>query len=276
MKISDIMTKEVVYAEVPSDTTETLKLMLEKNVSGMPVVKRDTQEIVGVVTRNDFSRRPAETQLALLMTRGVTTISPDADIKDAVKLFLEKSFRRLPVVDDGLVGVITVSDLVWRAVAEAGVKDSVKKYMKDTINVLWEETPIKIAFELMRLSGARALPVLDSDVNLIGMLGDVDVLRVSQRTESTNKSESSGGTEGDRWGWDSKNVVYITKKELELPDILVKDLMVKKVVTVTKKTNISKCAKLMAKARVEQVPIVDTEGKITGIVRDVDLIKALV
>lgn len=276
MKISDVMTKEVVFAEVPGDTTEALKLMLEKNVSGMPVVKRDSQEIVGVVTRNDFSRRPSETQLALLMTRGVTTITPDANIEDAVNIFLKKNFRRLPVVDDGLVGVVTISDLVWRAVANTGSKASVEKYTKDTINVLWEETPAKIAFELMRLSGARALPVLDSDVNLVGMLGDVDVLKVSQRTESTKKSESSGGTEGDRWGWDSKNVVYITKKKLEIPDTPVKDLMVKKLVTATKKTTISKCAKTMAKARVEQVPIVDTEGKIIGIVRDVDLIKALV
>lgn len=276
MKIGDVMTKDVMYAEVPGSTTEALDLMLEKNVSGMPIVKRGEQEIVGVVTRNDFSKRPDETQLALLMTRNVTTISPDADIKEAVKLFLKKNFRRLPVVDDKLVGIITVSDLVWRALPKIKTNDSIEKYMKDNINVLWEETPAKIAFELMRLSGARALPVLNSDVKLVGMLGDIDILRVAQRTESTKKSESSGGTEGDKWGWDSKNVIYITKKKLEVPDVPIKDLMVKKVVTATKKTTISKCAQRMAKAKIEHVPIIDTEGRIIGIVRDMDLIRALI
>jgi CBS domain-containing protein len=276
MKIGAVMTKEVVCAEVPGSASGALDLMLEKNVSGMPIVKRGTNEIVGVVTRNDFSRRPSETQLGLLMTQDATTISPDEDIKEAVKIFLKKNFRRLPVVDDGLVGVVTISDLVWRAVAKMDTKDSCEKYMKDNINVLWEETPANVAFELMRLAGARALPVLSSDVKLVGMLGDVDVLRISQRTESTKKTESSGGTEGDRWGWDSKNVVYITKKRLEIPDVPVKDLMVKKMVTATKKTLVTKCAKMMAKARVEQVPVIDTRGKIIGIVRDKDLIRALI
>lgn len=276
MKINDIMTKEVVYAEVPGSAIEALELMLEKDVSGMPVVKRGTQELVGVVTRNDFSRRPAETQLALLMTRDVATISPDADIKDAIEIFLKKNFRRLPVVDSGLVGMITISDLVWRAIAKMKTDDAIEKYMKEDINVLWEETPAKIAFEIMRLSGARALPILSSDIKLVGVVGDVDVLKISQRIESTKKSESSGGTEGDKWGWDSKNVIYITKKKLEIPDTPIKDVMIKNVVTATKKTIISQCAKRMAKAKVEQVPIVNSEGKIIGIVRDVDLIRALV
>jgi len=276
MKISDVMTKEVVYAEVPGDSIGALELILEKNVSGMPVVKRGTSEIVGVVTRNDFSRRPSETQLGLLMTKGVTTISPDADIKEAVKLFLRKNFRRLPVVDGGLVGVVTISDLVWKAVGNLDTKDEVGKYMKDGVSVVWEETPANIAFELMRLSGTRALPVLDSDIKLVGMLGDVDVLKVSQRVESTNKSEMTGGTEGDQWGWDSKDVIYIASNRLEVPNIPVKDIMVKNLVTATKKTLITKCAKMMAKAKVEQVPVVDTKGKIIGIIRDKDLIRALV
>jgi CBS-domain-containing membrane protein len=128
----------------------------------------------------------------------------------------------------------------------------------------------------MRLSGTRALPVLDSDIKLVGMLGDVDVLKVSQRVESIKKSETSGGTEGDPWGWDSKDVVYIAKNRLEVPNIPVKDIMVKKLVTATKKTLITKCAKMMEKAKVEQVPIIDTKGKIIGIIRDKDLIRALV
>ncbi len=277
MKVSDVMTKEVVCAEVPGSASEALELMLKKNVSGVPIVKRGTQEMIGVLTRNDFSRRPDETQLALIMTPGVTTISLDADIKDAVKLFLKKNFRRLPVVDGKLVGMLTISDLVWRAVSKTKTSGTIGPYIKSNINVLWEETPARIAFEMMRLSGARALPVLNSDIKLVGVLGDVDILKIAQRTESTKKSESPGGTEGDRWGWDSKNVLYITKKRLEIPeDVLVKDLMVKSVVNASKRTPVAKCAQRMAKAKVEQVPIVDTEDRIIGIVRDTDLIKALI
>jgi CBS domain-containing protein len=276
MKIKDIMTKEVVYAEVPGSATEALELILSKNVSGVPVVKRGTKEIMGVVTRNDFNRRPDEGQLALLMTRDVATISPEADIREAANIFRERGFRRLPVVENhDLVGIVTVSDIVWKALARMKMNDPVGKYMEKNLTAVWEGTPLKVAYELMRISGARALPVLDSEASLVGIIGDTDVLKVVQLRESTEKSETSSSTEGDRWGWDSKSVVYITKKKLEVPDVPVKNLMVKKVITATKKTSVTECAKRMANARIEQVPIIDAEGRITGIVRDVDLIRAL-
>jgi CBS domain-containing protein len=85
----------------------------------------------------------------------------------------------------------------------------------------------------------------------------------------------STSTEGDKWGWDSQNVIYITKKTLELPDKLVKDVMIKNVITATKKTSISECAKKMAKNRVEQIPVIDAEGNMIGVVRDLTLLETL-
>ena len=95
MKVKDIMTEDVIMAEVPSGSADALKLIIDHNISGLPVVKRGTKELMGVITRNDFSRKPDEGQTALLMTRDVTTISPDADVKEAAKLFRQKNFRRL-------------------------------------------------------------------------------------------------------------------------------------------------------------------------------------
>lgn len=270
------MTKDVVCAEVPGSTAEALDLILKKNVSGVPVVKRGTKEVIGIVTRNDFSRNPEESQLALLMRRDVITIPLDADIKEACDIFLKKDFRRLPVVKNNhLVGIITVSDIVRRAIAKMNIQSPVGKYMEENLTTIWEDTPLKVACEIMRLSGSMALPVLNSEGALVGIIDDTDILKAFELTESIEKSETSSGTEGDRWGWDSKSVIYITKKKLEIPDINVKELMVKSVITVTKRTPVSKCAKKMANAKIEQVPIIDAEGKLIGIVRDTDLLKAI-
>ncbi|MFH1773734.1 MAG: CBS domain-containing protein [Methanobacteriota archaeon] len=276
MKIKEIMTGDVVYAEVPGSTAEALDLVIKKNLSGVPVVKRGTKELIGIVTRNDFSRRPEETQLALLMTRDVVAVTPETDIKEAAKIFLEKGFRRLPVVKNSeLLGIVTVSDIIWRAVSRVQTEEAIEKYTSENITAIWEGTPLKVAYELMRLSGARALPVLNSEGKLCGVVADTDLLKVAQVTESTLKSEMSPGSEGDRWSWDSKNVIYITKKRLELPEMAVRDVMVRNVVTATKKTPVSECAKKMAKMKVEQVPIIDAEGNMIGMIRDVDLLKAI-
>lgn len=276
MKVKDIMTEDVVYAEVPSSAADALKTILEKNLSGMPVVKRGTKKLLGVVSRDDFSRHPEETQLALLMTRDVVTITPDDDIRDAARIFLEKGFRRLPVVQDGeLIGIISVIDIVGRAIAKMPSEETIEKYVEDRIMVVWDETPLKVAYALMSLSGSHAVPVLDSEAKLVGVVADVDLLSVAQIKESTKKSEMSGGTEGDKWGWDSKNVIYITTRKLELPDKKVKDVMVKNVVTATRSTPVTECARRMAKYRLEQLPVIDAEGDITGIIRDVNLLKTL-
>ncbi len=275
MKVREIMTDKVVYAQLPGSRADALDIILKNNVSGVPVVKRGTRELLGIVTRNDFAKNPEEEQLALLMTRDVKTISPEEDIKEAAKIFSQGKFRRLPVVEDSeLVGIITISDIIWRYIAKLGVNEPVEKYMTDRMTTIWEGTPLKVTYEIMRLSGERALPVLSDEGQLIGIVGDTDLLKVLEVSEKTVKSELSGGTEGDKWGWDSKNIIYITKKRLEFPDKVVKDIMVEKVVTVTKKTAVSETAKRMAKNRIEQIPVISAEGELIGIVRDIDLVKA--
>ncbi len=276
MLVKDIMTQDVIYAEVPGNASEALELIIKKNISGMPVVKRGTKELLGIITRDDFAKHPEETQLALLMTREVVTILSEADVKEAADRILKKGYRRIPVVKDGeLVGLVTVRDLVGKAVGALESADTVSKYMREDVTAIWEGTPLKVVYEVMRLAKVRALPVLEDEGKLVGMVADTDLLKVTQLTESTAKSELSATTEGDKWGWDSKNVIYITKKTLELPNKSVRDIMVRDVVSATKKTPVSECARKMAKAKVEQLPVIDAEGNIISLVRDIDLLKAL-
>lgn len=277
MNVKEIMTESVIYAEVPGSASDALENIIKNNISGLPVVKKGTKELLGIVTRNDFSKHPEETQLALLMTRDVASLEPDTDIQEATKIFLKRDFRRLPVVKNKeLQGILTVSDVVWKAISRMEIQEPIEKYMEETIFAIWDGTPLKVAYELMRLSRGRALPVLDSEGKLTGIVGDNDMLGAAQLIESTHKSEMSAGSEGDKWSWDSKNVIYITKKKLALPDKTVGEIMVKNVITAIKSTSVSECAKKMAKAKVEQLPVVNAEGDLIGVMRDVDLLKAII
>ncbi len=276
MKVKDIMTKDVISAEVPGTGEAALNLIIEHDISGLPIVKKGTKKLVGIVTRSNFTKKPDENQLALLMTKDVITTTPDADIKEIAKVFSVAGFKRLPVIkNDKLVGIVTTEDLVWKSISKMNNTDKVVKYMIKRFPCIWRDTPVKVATEIMRLSGARALPVLDSDAKLYGIIADSDFLKILKRIESTKKSEMSGGTEGDAWGWDSKDIIYITTRKLEIPDIKVSEIVHEKVVSATKGTTVSEVAKKMGKNRIEQVPVTDAEGKIIGLVRDVDLLRVL-
>jgi CBS domain-containing protein len=109
--IEEIMVRDVACATLPGSRDEVLKILKNKRISGVPVLKDN--KVVGLITRTNLLRKPEEEQLALLMARDPQTIAPDANITDAARLFLENRIRRLPVVEgDKLVGLVTIADVI--------------------------------------------------------------------------------------------------------------------------------------------------------------------
>ncbi|HEY0196529.1 MAG TPA: CBS domain-containing protein [Methanobacterium sp.] len=276
MLVKDIMSENVYHIHVPGNRANAMDLMRKKNVSGLPVVKNGTNKLVGILTRSDLVKNPDEEQIALIMTRDIITASPDDDIKDAAELMLKYDIRRVPVVDDDeLVGLVTASDIINKALWKLDVKDPVEDYMIKNIPTTWERTPLNIAFEVMRFFNLRVLLALNKDGKLSGILTETDFIEESEIISERTVHNTSVGTEGDKWSWDSKNVLYVIKNHLKFSDKEVKDVAATDLVIVTTKTTVKECANKMRQRSIEQVPIIDVEGELVGLVRTSDLIKAI-
>ncbi len=178
--------------------------------------------------------------------------------------------------DNKIVGVVTMRDLVYRAIAEMSMDKPAADYIRKRVMVVWEGTPLKVVIEIMDLAGFRVLPVINEAGAMVGIIDDSDIIKVSDVEVGSKMSQMSGRSEGDSWTWDSEDRVYITKSQLKIPNKLTKDIMIKELVTISRKTAISRVAQLMKQNRVEQTPVVSSEGKLVGIIRDVDLLRALV
>lgn len=277
MQVKEVMTKEVKWVEVPGTRAEALELLRKLKASAVPVVKRGTEELVGMVTLRKLFEHPDEEQLAMLVDRDIPTVAPEDPLEEAAKRLLASHARRLSVLKGGkLVGIITVRDMVYRAIAAMGIEKPASDHMRPHAIAIWEGTPIKAAMEIMALSGFRALPVINEDGSLIGIIDDADIINVSKVETESKMSQMAGRTEGDSWTWDSEDRIYITKRHLKIPDKLVKDAMAKDLITITRRTPVSRCAELMKQHRIEQAPVTAAEGGLIGIVRDVDLLKALI
>ena len=59
MKVKDVMTSPVVSIEPESSVLEAIRIMLQRHISGLPVVDKEGR-LVGILTEGDFLRR-AET-----------------------------------------------------------------------------------------------------------------------------------------------------------------------------------------------------------------------
>lgn len=276
MLVKEIMSTDTYYIHVPGNRSNAMELMRDKNVSGLPVVKKGTKELVGILTRTDLVENPDEEQIALIMTRDPITVNPDDNVKDVAVKMIENNIRRIPIIEDGnLVGILTASDLINKALWKMDIKDPAEKYMLKKIPTAWEKTPLNIAFDVMRYFNLKVLFTLNNEGKLSGVLTETDFISESEVVAEQTVHNTSVGTEGDKWSWDSKSVLYVTKNHLKFSDKEAKDVATTNPVIVTSKTPVKECANKMKQKHIEQIPVIDAEGNLAGLVRAIDLIKAI-
>jgi CBS domain-containing protein len=115
---SDIMTRKPVTANTKTTAEEAVKIMLKKKVGSLIII--DNSHLKGIVTETDFlkhviskKRDPKTTPIGKIMTKKVTTVTPDTDIEKIAQLMTKKDYRRIPVVHrKRLVGLITIKDIL--------------------------------------------------------------------------------------------------------------------------------------------------------------------
>lgn len=116
-QVRDIMQKNVITIQEDKSALDAAKLISEKDISFLVIVKDDKP--IGVITEKDFIKKIAaedikasETPLSKIMSYKFRWVEPSTDIEDAVQKMLNHNIRRLVVLEnEKLVGVITQSDL---------------------------------------------------------------------------------------------------------------------------------------------------------------------
>ena len=141
MRVSDVMTTEVVTVELTTPYKRLVELMLDRRITGLPVVD-DAGRLLGLVTEadlvdkqaygnppegllgmvhqavfgppSDVARRAWALTAGGLMTSAVHTARPDEEIAPVARRLVEGNVKRLPVVDENgvVVGIVSRRDLL--------------------------------------------------------------------------------------------------------------------------------------------------------------------
>ena len=274
--IKDVMVEDVAFVSIPGSRDMVLKALQDRHVSGVPVVKGG--ELVGMVTRTDLLRNPEEDQTALLMTRDPLVVKPEDSVVEAAKLLAENDIRRLPVVEDAtLSGIVSVADII-RVIADLDIKRTIERYFEKTAVALWDEMPLPVAGAVMEYADVQASPVIDSDLNLVGIVSDRDLINASVIEDSVEMSDMSSATDEDEWTWESTRDTlnfYYGVSRISLRKIPVKKAMVP-AVTAIKSSEVSECARVMKREKIDQLPVVTAHQKLAGMLKDSDLLWALI
>lgn len=148
MKAKDVMTRSVVSVEPSATVLQAVRLMLQKQIGGLPVM--DTSgRLVGIVTEGDFlrrvetgtqRRRPRWIEFLLgpghladeyththgrkveeVMTTEPLSVTEDTPLEEVVKTMEERQIKRVPVVrGQEVVGIVSRANLFHALASLAG------------------------------------------------------------------------------------------------------------------------------------------------------------
>jgi CBS domain-containing protein len=190
--IREIMSDKLTYASDSASLNDVLNLMYEKNVGGLPIVDEDTR-IKAIITEEDFVRfcRGLDTGLAVesFMSPNVVTAPAQTTIEKMTRMIIQKGFRRMPVVQDGvLMGMVTASDIMkylgsgaaFEKVVTGDIGEVMNQPVKSLIkrSLLTTEKKVDLGHAARKMldSDIGSLPVMDKG-SLVGILTERDYVR---------------------------------------------------------------------------------------------------
>jgi CBS domain-containing protein len=130
MKLSEIMTRDVVIMQPDDSLQSAAKKMRERNIGFLPVC--DGEDLIGVISDRDITIRALADGMDVsimlgrdLMTTPAIYCFDDQDVSEAAKIMEENQIRRLVILsrdDKRLVGVISLGDLARNQTADRSGK----------------------------------------------------------------------------------------------------------------------------------------------------------
>lgn len=140
MNAGDVMTTDVATVGTMATVQDVAKILLERRVSGVPVVDPE-HHVLGIISEGDLIRRVETNTIARgswwlgffgaadqlqeqfikshgrtvdqVMTRDPVTVSPDTPLREIAALLEKKGIKRVPVVENGkLVGIVSRANLL--------------------------------------------------------------------------------------------------------------------------------------------------------------------
>jgi CBS domain-containing protein len=111
-----------------------------------------------------------------IMDRQVVSVSEGEEIQTAAQKLLKGETNHLPVIgrDGRLAGIITTFD-ISKAVANPGKASTVGDIMKKKVVTTTTDEAVDVAVRKLEQNNISALPVLDADRHVIGMLTAINL-----------------------------------------------------------------------------------------------------
>ncbi|MEU0075581.1 CBS domain-containing protein [Streptomyces sp. NPDC006332] len=141
----------------------------------------------------------------------------------------------------------------------------VSDVMTHTVAAVGRRAPFKEIVQLMQDWKVSALPVVEGEGRVVGVVSEADLLPKEEFRDSDPRLRSSGGTPTSQL----RRLSDLAKAGA----VTAEDLMTSPVLTTHPDATLAQAARTMARAKVKRLPVVDAVGLLEGVVSRADLLK---
>lgn len=135
-----------------------------------------------------------------------------------------------------------------------------------------EDQTLQETIELLAEHRFSGVPVVNSAGKPIGIISDTDIIRYSHQVKVVPKTNLSGWISPYA---DVNDLVSMRKGMDSLHRTRVGTVMTRKVYTVTEDAPANEIARLMNKRNINRIPVVDSEGRLVGVVTRADMVQCM-
>lgn len=136
LKVKDLMTKNVEFVMPDATISEVAQIMEQSDVGIVPVCDEE-KRLVGVITDRDIvirnvAKNRGDIRVEEIMSKRITTASPNEDIYNISKKMAKHRIRRIPIVEENnvLVGVVSIGDIASKTDYNMEIAESLSEISK--------------------------------------------------------------------------------------------------------------------------------------------------
>lgn len=283
--VREAMTYEVASIVAGASVNQVVDLLIEKGYRVLPVVDK-AWHVLGVISEGDLLRAglsfielesggapDADTRRAVdLMTAPPITIFTNDTLARAIDLMVKHGVKRLPALDeDGtLAGLLSRAD-VLRLFSEAALVRNappefpagqlrVGQIMLTDVPEVIAGTPVSEVVEQLLRIRSRRVVVVDAQQHVLGVITDGDLLERVTLAERKSVFDT----------------LFRRNKKLVVNDALTADaVMTRPAVSVQKDMSLEDALQLLVEHQIKRLPVVDSDGKLVGMVGRGGILRAL-
>jgi CBS domain-containing protein len=206
---------------------------------------------------------------SLIHTAGILRLSMDLPLVVTVVDRPERIDRILvPLQEMAPSALITVQEVeVVQSGApfKEGLPDvKVSEVMRREVATVHPDSPVTQVVELLLDKDFTAVPVVDDQGKVVGMVSDNDLLTRGGMNVTISLKKAT-----------DLDYVRELHESLGNPNHKVSEVMTREVVTVTPDAILGRAARLMGEKHLKRLPVVDSEGKLVGILGRLDILNTI-